>query len=73
MKIENKAVKQRARRSDEFHDFLNTLKRLEPGQSFVIGFWSSNYRNAITIAENLLDREFCSAQEGEKLRIGRTS
>ena len=58
-------------RKDEFRRFLDTLKSLKVGQSFLCPRVSSNYRNAVSIAQYLLSRRFTIRAEGELSRVYR--
>lgn len=60
----------KGREERNWREFVQTLKDLKKGQSFL---WkiASNDRMAIAMAGVLLDRRFRSAKEGELHRIGR--
>ena len=76
IKIEDIVVKERVTQdSENFSDFIMTIKELKPGQSFTIPFnkFTSNYRNAIAIIRKVLDIKVGTKTEGDKMRIGRIS
>jgi hypothetical protein len=45
-------------------EFWRTVKALEVGQSFATDLIDSNMRNGLTIAADLLGREYTSRREG---------
>jgi hypothetical protein len=57
----------------EFSKFLNTLKSLEPGESFLCPKVSSNYRNAVSIAQYILERSYAIRSENGQSRVFRES
>lgn len=73
MKIENKKMNKVSRSKDDFKEYLLTLKKLKPGQSFVTEKMPSHYRLAISISQVLLGAEFACRTEGNKHRVGRVS
>jgi len=54
------------------HDeFWATVKKLQPGQSFLYDRVDSNLRNGLRIAEHLLDIQVSVKKEGDQQRVGR--
>lgn len=70
MKIENKRVQSSTDGEVAFQAFVETLGKLEPGQSFVIGNIPAHYRVAISVAQTLLSRKFATRKVGDKFRVG---
>lgn len=71
MKIDNKPVTQRRSTTGEYGEFVLTLGKLKPGQSFLFNL-TSDHRRAIAVAEILLGIEIATAkEEGNTYRVGR--
>ena len=71
VKVENKPVLSSRRQGrPDFRVFLDTLKKLEKGQSFLWPINNDN-RRMLTIAGRVLDRKFATAKEGDTFRVGR--
>lgn len=70
MKIENKPVQPRDVDAAGFQEFVATLGKLKPGQSFVVHALPANYRTAISVAQTLLGRQFATAKDGKAYRVG---
>jgi len=74
MKIENKKVTQSdSRESPNFQEFVTTLGKLKPGQSFFMTEVRPHYRIAISVAQNLLKARFAIRKEGDGFRVGRVT
>lgn len=61
------------RRSESFHTFLLTLRKLEVGQSFACPDVTSNHRIVLAAAPTLLQRRFYAYKEHDHWRVGRTA
>jgi hypothetical protein len=72
IKIEDKPVLQTKSASDkrDFRGFVQALKDMEKGQSFLWQIVSTD-RIAISVVGMLLDRRYVARKEGDQHRIGR--
>ena len=70
VKIENKPVQPRDADAANFQEFVSTLGKLKPGQSFVVEALPANYRSAISVAQTLLGKQFATEKEGDAYRVG---
>lgn len=52
-------------------EFIDTLKKLEVGQSFLFTKFNAYHRNAISVAQYLIDKRFITRVEGKARRIMR--
>jgi hypothetical protein len=76
LKIERVSLAQNSRdnRQVRFAEFVDTIKQLKPGESFVYPHKvQTTHRLAVTIAARLLEREYVVRQEKGGIRIGRIS
>jgi len=72
LKIENKPLLgKHGRGSEEFREYVLTLKELKVNQSFCIDFFPSNYRVALSVCQTILGRKFGHRKEGDVYRVGR--
>ena len=74
IKIETKPLKARARHnSEDFGEFVQALKNMKVGQSFVCEYVDSHHRIAMSVAKVWLEAQFSTRREGEKWRVGRVA
>jgi hypothetical protein len=72
IKIEKKRLNGGGLRSARVQEFINALKELEVGESFVISM-NAQDRQAMSLAQYILGRRFGTAAEGSLRRVARLS
>ena len=73
IKIENVVMEKRNRGLVELREFVLAMKELKVGQSFevTLGTVNSNYRNAVSIVQIIMDVQLTTRTHGDKMRVGR--